>query len=179
MERSVLSAKRSERKIARIQARLARSPNNARLYQGLGWAMLGLACQNPDARPGDIETALRRSLELAPNDPWTHLYLAHMFYSQQLYDQSLAAAKRAHDLRPKEAIALILMADAYAALRDYVHADTCFHKAVEVDPHYEVGRKNLARWLAFWLPEQERRRAAAAEGGRSRHRRAREEPDDE
>jgi len=158
-----------ERKIARLEARIVRCPKNARLYQGLGVAMLGLAYQRPNGRGCDIEAALRRSLDLA-DDPWTHLYLAHVYYAQDLYDQALAAAKRAHEVLPRLDMPLVMMADVYACLRDYVRADACYRKAVEVDPDPVVGHERLKKWLAFWVPEQERRRAMRAEGGRrSRH----------
>src|SRR3954454_9610796 len=100
MEKPRHSAQWFERKIARLKARLMRSPKSARLYQGLGRTMLMLGYERPDGRCGDIEAVLRRSLELA-DDPWTHLYLSNVYYGQELYDNALAAAKRAHELMPK------------------------------------------------------------------------------
>jgi tetratricopeptide (TPR) repeat protein len=167
-----------EGKIARLEARIGRRPKNAQLYQGLGKAMLELGYERPGGRCGDAEAAFRRSLELA-DDPWTHLYLANIYYGQQLYDQSLAAAKRAHELMPKVDMPLVCMADAYACMRKYAQADECFRKAVEVDPDSEIGRKNLKKWLAFWVPEQARRRAVKAEGGRRSRHRMRGESQDE
>lgn len=133
--------------------------------------MVGLAYERPDGRPlRDVEAAFRRSLELA-DDPWTHLYLSNMYYGLQLYDQALAAAKRAHELMPRVDMPLACMADAYAGMREYAQADECFRKAVEVDPGSEIGRKRLKKWLAFWVPELERRRGMKAQGGRrARHR---------
>jgi tetratricopeptide (TPR) repeat protein len=178
MERPRHSAAWLEQKIARLEARLTRSPKSARLYQGLGKTIVALAFQRPTVRCGDAEAALRRSLELA-DDPWTHLYLSNMYYGQRLYDQALAVAKRAHELIPRVGMPLVCMADAYAGMREYSQADECFRKAVEVDPGSEIGRERLKKWLAFWVPELERRRAAKAEGGlRSRHR-MREELEDE
>ncbi|MDB5318876.1 MAG: hypothetical protein JWN40_507 [Phycisphaerales bacterium] len=140
--------------------------------------MVLLAYQRPSGASGDPEAAFRRSLELA-DDPWTHLFLANMYYGQELYDQSLAAAKRAHELMPEVDMPLVCMADAYAGLKDYPHADECFRKAVEVDPDPAIGRKRLKKWLAFWLPELERRRAVKAEGRRRPRRRTPEHPEDE
>src|SRR3954470_20887931 len=106
-----------------------RSPKSARLYQGLGRTMLMLGYERPDGRCGDIEAVLRRSLELA-DDPWTHLYLSNVYYGQELYDNALAAAKRAHELMPKVDMPLVCMADAYAGMREYAQADECFRQAV-------------------------------------------------
>jgi tetratricopeptide (TPR) repeat protein len=143
--------------------------------------MISLAYARPGCRAGDAEAAFRRSIELAPDDPWNHVYLAHLFYAQRLYDESLTAARRAHELAPKLDMPLIVMADVYARLRDYRQADACFRKAVEVDPHSDLRHSRLARWLAFWVPEQERRPIAAAEGvvGKQPRRRTREQSSEE
>ena len=170
MGKSLSSPERSERKIARLRARSVRNPNSAGLFQALGKTLLQLAYERSGSHFGDAEAAQRRSLELAPDDVWTHLYLANVFYALQLYRESLEAAKQGHELAPKLDMPLICMADAYAGLKYYVHADECYRKAVEVDPESEVARKNCARWQSFWLPEQERRRNAKAEGTERRRR---------
>jgi tetratricopeptide (TPR) repeat protein len=141
-----------------------RYPRSAQLFQCIGKVEFERGHVDPSFRfaaGAAAEVALRRSLELAPDDPWTHLYLASLHYGRGQYDEAIERCRRAHDLAPRLELPLTHMADAYACLRKYEQADACYRRAAEIDPNSEVARERLEKWLKFWLPEQKRRRNRA------------------
>src|SRR5207237_7029609 len=73
---------RADRKVARMLARVARTPDNAPLLQGLGKALMSRAFLKGDGDYADAEHAFRRSIAADPVDPWSHLYLANVFYAK-------------------------------------------------------------------------------------------------
>ena len=109
----------------------------------------------------DAEAAFRRCVELNPASPWPHMYLANIAAGLGRYADAVDECSWAHALDPRLGLALGHMGDAYAGLKDYARADECMRKAVAIDPGCEASRQRLEKWLAFWLPEQERRRARA------------------
>src|SRR4051812_20512516 len=94
-------------RIALLRSRIERNPANAALFQALGKAYLKIGSFE------EAESAYRRSLELAPDDPWTRLFLGNVFYARRQYREALSEFERTRELAPHIAMPYICMADAY------------------------------------------------------------------
>jgi tetratricopeptide (TPR) repeat protein len=132
-----------KKRIDRIRGRLEKDPLNSDLFQQLGKAYLKSGALD------EAEAAYRRSLELMPEDPWTHLYLGNLHYARQQYEQALSEFVLGRNLAPDLGISYVCIADAYACLGRSVMAGKYYRKAVSVDPHDETVQKNLRRWILF------------------------------
>ncbi len=81
----------------------ASSLRAARLDPALARAntLLGVVAYAFDWRWDAAETLLRRGLELDPNDPVTHGWLARYLTTQRRFDEALAEVRRVRELDPK------------------------------------------------------------------------------
>jgi tetratricopeptide (TPR) repeat protein len=126
--------------INEILARIAEHPEDAESYQLLGEAYLKAG------RMEESHRAYERSLELDPNDPFTHLFLGHWFYHQRRYPEALARFQRAAEFLPDNATAYWCQGDAYVSLGRFDLAHSAYRTAVRVSPEDPKARQKLAEW---------------------------------
>src|SRR5262245_39225376 len=87
--------------------RIAERPDDAELFQTLGKLYL------KHERFAESRAAFERSLELAPDDPWTHLYLGNWCYFRDRLNEALRWFRRAAKLLPDHPIAYACQGDIY------------------------------------------------------------------
>ena len=126
--------------VAELWQRVQSDPTNAQLWQDLG------RLYDESGFRDEAESAYRKSLELSPTDPWTHLYLANIFYGRKRYEEALRMCESARALAPDMAMSYVCMANAYCCLGHYDKADELYRRAIEVDPNSPVAQDNLRRW---------------------------------
>jgi tetratricopeptide (TPR) repeat protein len=135
------SPRNARARIARLQRRIERNPNCAGLYQSLGKAY------HDSGRLDLAEAAFSTSVELDPNDPWSHLYLGNALCSREQHSQGLAMFQRASELAPELSMTWVSIADAHTWMGDLERAGEYYLRAVETDPSDSIANDNLKRWL--------------------------------
>jgi tetratricopeptide (TPR) repeat protein len=132
-----------------VLALIRERPADAELFQQLG------RLYTKAGRVEDARQAYERSLELDPNDPFTHLYLGNWFYARQMYPEALARFQQAAEIAPREAVAYSCQGDVYRAQGRHELAQEAYEKAVRLAPDNERSREKLAA-----LHEDQRRSRA-------------------
>lgn len=121
-------------------ALLAERPHDSELHQALGLLYL------KRGRLAEARAAYERSLQLAPDDPWTHLYLGNWCYYADRFREALRWFRRAEELLPGEAIVYVCQGDIHRELGRDELAEAAYRAAVRVDPRSDYARRRLAEW---------------------------------
>jgi tetratricopeptide (TPR) repeat protein len=111
-----------------VLALIAKRQDDAELYQRLGQLYFEAG------RRDEARVAYERSLELDPEDAFTHLFLGNSFYASRMYPEALARFQRAAELMPAEPVAYWCQGDVYQAQGRYHLAQQAFETAVRVAP---------------------------------------------
>jgi tetratricopeptide (TPR) repeat protein len=115
-------------------------PADAELYQ-----RLGQLCSKA-GRAEEARGAYEQSLELDPNDAFTHLFLGNWFYGSRMYPEALVQFRHAVELLPDQAVAYWCQGDVYRAQGRYDLAQQAYETAVHVAPDNQQAREKLATW---------------------------------
>ncbi len=113
--------------IAYYQRLLRRNPSDARAYYRLGDAFIRKARET-----GDLgyfmraETALQKSLELAPRNAGALRHLAYVFYSRHEFAAAAAHASQAVALDPRDGDAYGVLGDAHLEVGRYDDAEAAY-----------------------------------------------------
>ena len=126
-----------------VLALIEERPADAELLQTLGRLYLKAG------RLDEARAAYERSLALAPDDPWTHLYLGNWFYHVGRRREALAEFERAAELLPGEAIVYTCQGDIHKAQGRHDLAEEAYRTAVRVAPDDALARRKLAEWYEF------------------------------
>jgi tetratricopeptide (TPR) repeat protein len=97
--------------------------------------------------PG-AEREFRRALELNPNAAWTYMYYADFLMRLKRFDESLAVARRGHDLDPLSAPGNDVLCKALFYLGRCGQAVEQMRKTLELNPNYAAGHEVIARCFA-------------------------------
>jgi Flp pilus assembly protein TadD len=124
-----------------LRKQVQECPKSASAYQNLGSALAKLR------RFDEAEAALKTSLSLEPNDLWTNLFIGNVYYESGRYLEALSSFTHAKQLAPNHSMPYVCLADTCAQLGDLETADKMYRLAVKVEPHCEIARRNLERWL--------------------------------
>ena len=127
-----------------------------------GWSVLGTALQvqGKDALP-----ALRKTVELTPDDPEAHGSLGNALQSAGQFDAALASYERALELNPAFVEALGNMGGALQAKGQLDDAAACYRRALALRPDYAMAHFNLGNTLKAqqqFAPAADSYRAALA-----------------
>ncbi len=124
---------------AHAQERLAGQPDS-----GLLWKVLSVAQmrQGKDALP-----ALRRTVELLPQDPEAHVNLGAALRARGAYEEALASLRTALTLAPRNLDALLEGAEVQRAAGRASEAVTLYQWALEIDPNRAAVWNNLGNAL--------------------------------
>jgi serine/threonine protein kinase/TolB-like protein/Flp pilus assembly protein TadD len=97
--------------------------------------------------PG-AEREFRRALELNPNAAWTYMYYADFLMRLKRFDESLAVARRGHELDPLSAPGNDVLSKALFYLGRCSQAVEQMRKTLELNPNYTAGHEVIARCFA-------------------------------
>jgi tetratricopeptide (TPR) repeat protein len=123
---------KGELKIAQVQDAIQQNPNSAILYQFLGRAYLEAGNLH------QAELAYSQSLALDDSDGWTHMLRGNLHYTAERYDKALKCFREASQLMPDIAFPVVALADTYNALGDYEQTGAQLHRALEIEPDFEM-----------------------------------------
>jgi TolB-like protein/Tfp pilus assembly protein PilF len=91
------------------------------------------------------EREYRRALELNPNYPPAHQWLAEQLSTMKRFDEALAEIQRALELDPLSLIINRIYADILVDARRFDEAIAQFHKTIELDPNFPTAHFFLGR----------------------------------
>ena len=91
------------------------------------------------------EREYRRALELNPNYPTAHQWLAEQLSAMKRFDEALAEIKRALELDPMSLIINRIYADILVDARRFDEAIAQFHKTIELEPNFPTAHFFLGR----------------------------------
>ena len=124
--------------LARVQAQVARVPNNDAVYALLG----GLQVANNDLVAA--ETSLQKAVQLNPANLDAIILLSKVEMARGEGDQALATAYRSIDNNPRN-VTTYFFAGTMEELRGRSQkAEDVYRKALQVDPNYGPAANNLA-----------------------------------
>jgi tetratricopeptide (TPR) repeat protein len=111
------------------QQLLKRNSQNAKAYLGLGDALIRKARETGDPTYFNrAEEALKRFLELAPENATALRHLAYVFYSRHEFAPAAIHARRALELNPDDGDTLGVLGDALLEVGDYRQAEEAYEK---------------------------------------------------
>lgn len=131
-----LSARLStDQQIADLQARISRTPANARLQISLAAAYLQKTRESGDpSLYGRAEAVLTRARELDPEDADAWVQLGTLALARHQFEQALGFGGRAQELNPSKTAALGVIGDAQVELGRYDEATATFQAMVDLRP---------------------------------------------
>jgi tetratricopeptide (TPR) repeat protein len=97
--------------------------------------------------PG-AEREFRRALDLNPNAAWTYMYYADFLMRLKRFDESLAAARRGHELDPLTAPVNDMLSKSLFYLGRCSQAVEHMRKTLDLNPNYGAGHEIIGRCFA-------------------------------
>ena len=108
-------------------------------------ASLGQITSYYDYDFATAEREYRRAIELNPNYPTAHQWLAEQLSALKRFDEAIVEIKRALELDPLSLIINRVYADILTDAHRYDEAIEQFHKTIELDPNFPTAHFFLAR----------------------------------
>src|SRR5262245_4937532 len=132
--------------ITYYQRLLQRNPVNARAYFGLGDALIRKARETGDPSYFNrAEEALKKSLEINPNNAGALRHLAYVFYSRHEFDPAAVHATKAIELDSTDGDSYGILGDALMETGEYEKAENAYQKMMQfVVSFYAYARRS---WL--------------------------------
>src|SRR5438132_10468221 len=132
--KTLLATTITDNQIAYYQQLLQRNPRNAKVYYGLGDALIRKARETGDANYFNrAEEALKKSLEISPNNAGAMRHLAYVFYSRHEFEPAAIHARRAIELDSADADAYGILGDALLETGQYEKAEDAYSKMMELE----------------------------------------------
>ncbi len=131
----------TERPLALLQAAVALDTGFAAAYRAMGVALLNSGFEHARGL-----AMLRRALEHSQRLPLVERYRAQAIYdwNRGEYERAAAGYRALLELNPTDAAALNNLGGTYADLGDQLRADSCFRRALQLDPASSVSAFNHA-----------------------------------
>ncbi len=129
--------------VAYYQQLLKRNPQNAKTYLGLGDAFIRKARETGDSSYFNrAEDALKRSLELAPENGGALRHLAYVFYSRHEFAPAAVFARKAVEMNSSDSDSYGVLGDALLESGQYPEAQAAYAYMMELDESlYSYGRR--------------------------------------
>jgi len=125
---------KTDHQIAYYQTLLQRNPRSAKAYFGLGDALIRKARESGDPSYfGHAEEALKKSLEIAPQNAGALRHLAYVFYSRHEFAPAAHYARKAVEINPQDSDAYGVLGDALLEVGQYAEAEAAYNTMVELD----------------------------------------------
>jgi tetratricopeptide (TPR) repeat protein len=145
LDTDLLWAQRSavDNHVAYYQQLLKRNPQNVKAYLGLGDAFIRKARESGDTSYFNrAEDALKRSLELAPENGGALRHLAYVFYSRHEFAPAAAFARKAVEMNSSDSDSYGVLGDALLEIGQYPEAQAAYAYMMELDESlYSYGRR--------------------------------------
>ena len=118
--------------IAYYQQLLQRNPQNPRAYFGLGDALIRKARETGDPSYfGRAEEALKKSLEINPDNAGAMRHLAYVFYSRHEFESAAVHARKAIDMDATDGDSYGILGDALMETGEYEKAGDAYEKMMQ------------------------------------------------
>jgi tetratricopeptide (TPR) repeat protein len=120
--------------ITYYQRLLQRNPVNSRAYFGLGDALIRKARETGDPSYFNrAEEALKKSLELNPNNAGAMRHLAYVFYSRHEFEPAAVHAGKAIDMDSTDGDSYGILGDALMETGEYKKAENAYQKMMQLE----------------------------------------------
>jgi len=124
--------------IARVNAQLAKAPNNSAFYSMLG----GLEAQSKDF--ANAEQHLQKALELDKNNALAFALLAQVQFVSGSSEKAMSTYQNWIQQNPKDVRPYVMLGSLEELKNNWQKAQEMYQKALEVLPDYPVAANNLA-----------------------------------
>ena len=125
---------RTDMQIGYYQQMLRRSPRNAKAFYGLGDALIRKARETGDPSYFNrAEEALKKSLEIAPQNAGAMRHLAYVFYSRHEFEPAATHARQAIDMDSTDGDSYGILGDALMETGEYEKAAVAYRKMMELE----------------------------------------------
>ena len=132
----------TDNQIDYYQQLLRRNPRNAKAYFGLGDALIRKARESGDPSYFNrAEEALKKSLEIAPQNGGVLRHLAYVHYSRHEFAPAAVYARKAVEMNSSDSDAYGVLGDALLEVGQYPEAAAAYAYMIELDESlYSYGR---------------------------------------
>jgi tetratricopeptide (TPR) repeat protein len=120
-------------------------PSNAKAWTFLGLVRFDLALRRDDTDYTTAKEALKKGLELDPNNALAHAFQGQIYAAEGRMDEALAEANKAVDMAPDDVYALSSLGYVHFMRDEWDQAAAQYQKAVGVQPNWA--------WLQLLLAE--------------------------
>ena len=120
--------------ITYYQRLLQRNPLNPRAYYGLGDALIRKARETGDPSYFNrAEEALKKSLDINPNNAGAMRHLAYVFYSRHEFEPAAVHARKAIEMDSTDGDSYGILGDALMETGDYEKAEDVYRKMMQLE----------------------------------------------
>ncbi len=120
--------------ITHYQRLLQRNPVNSRAYYGLGDALIRKARETGDPSYFNrAEEALKKSLEINPNNAGAMRHLAYVFYSRHEFEPAAVHAGKAIEMDSRDGDSYGILGDALMETGEYEKAENAYRKMMQLE----------------------------------------------
>src|SRR5215831_15461660 len=125
---------RTDSQIAYYQQLIKRNPRNGRAFYGLGDALIRKARETGDPNYFNrAEEALRKSLEIAPQNAGATRHLAYVFYSRHEFEPAALYARKAIEIEADDGDSYGILGDALLEVGKYDEARDTYQKMMQLE----------------------------------------------
>ena len=118
---------RTDSQIGYYQQMLKRNPRNANAFFGLGDALIRKARETGDPSYFNrAEQALKKSLDIAPQNAGALRHLAYVFYSRHEFAPAAVYARKAVEMNPEDGDSYGVLGDALLEVGQYAEAQAAY-----------------------------------------------------
>jgi tetratricopeptide (TPR) repeat protein len=129
---------------ATLIAQLRGLSDDAQFFQDLGKRF------HDEKRNQHEKAAYELSLELDPNNYYTHLYLGNWYYRKRQYAPAFEHFARAGELMPDDSIWRWCMAGVFEWTDRLDEAEALYRKAIAVNPTDKAAKRYYRRFRRRW-----------------------------
>jgi tetratricopeptide (TPR) repeat protein len=131
---AVAQQTKTDNQIAYYQQLLRRHLRNAKLYFGFGDALIRKARETGDPSYFNrAEEALKRTLQLAPQNAGALRHLAYVYYSRHEFASAAVYARKAIEMDSEDSDAYGVLGDALLEVGQYAEAQAAYAYMMELD----------------------------------------------